>query len=165
MKIEQFQFEDDGSIPNSVFPLIVYRNAFPFPDYMDKVMEDAFAKNNWTNAWRNGIYSYHHYHSISHEVLGVYKGSAELLLGGDKGKMLKVAAGDVILIPAGTGHKKISSTEDFAVLGAYPDGMDYDVMKGEKSERPDADVRIAKVPFPDFDPVLGSQGGINEFWK
>lgn len=165
MVLEQFQFEDDGKIPNSVFPLIVYRQAFPFPDYLDQVMEDAFAKNNWTNAWRNGVYDYHHYHSITHEVLGVYKGSAELQLGGDAGETITVTTGDVLLIPAGTGHKRISSTEDFAVLGAYPDGKDYDLMKGEAGDRPGADDRIAKVPVPDYDPILGNQGGIIDFWK
>jgi len=165
MEIQQFQFEDDGKIPNSVFPLVLYKKAFPFPDYMDEVMEEAFAKNNWTNAWRNGVYDYHHYHSITHEVLGIYKGSAELQFGGDKGEQVSVTAGDVVLIPAGTGHKKISSTDDFAVLGAYPDGMEYDLMKGKKEERPAADDRIAKVPFPDNDPLLGDQGGIIEFWK
>lgn len=165
MEILQFQFEDDGKIPNSVFPLIVYKRAFPFPDYLDEVMEEAFAKNNWTNAWRNGVYDYHHYHSITHEVLGIYKGSAALQLGGEHGEIVNVTTGDVILIPAGTGHKKISSTDDFAVLGAYPDGMDYDLMKGEEGERAGADERIAKVPFPDYDPVLGDQCGIIEFWK
>lgn len=165
METSQFQFEDDGNIPNSVFPLIVYKKAFPFGDYLDNVMEKAFAKNNWVNAWRNGVYDYHHYHSITHEVLGIYKGSAELQLGGEQGLRIDVTAGDVIIIPAGTGHKKISSTDDFAVLGAYPNGMDYDLMKGNKNERPKADERIAKVPFPDNDPVLGKRGGIMEFWK
>lgn len=165
METSQFQFEDDGSIPNSVFPLIVYKKAFPFGDYLDNVMEKAFAKNNWTNAWRNGVYDYHHYHSVTHEVLGIYKGSAELQLGGEQGQRIDVSAGDVIIIPAGTGHKKIFSTDDFAVLGAYPNGMDYDLMKGNKNERPKADERIAKVPFPDNDPVLGERGGIMEFWK
>ena len=165
METFQFQFEDDGKIPNSVFPLIIYKNAFPFADYLDNVMEKAFARHNWTNSWRSGVYPYHHYHSISHEVLGIYKGSAELQLGGENGKRIDVVAGDVIIIPAGTGHKKISATDDFAVLGAYPDGMDYDLMKGDEGDRPAADDRIAKVPFPDNDPVLGERGGIIEFWR
>lgn len=165
METFQYQFEDDGTIPNSVFPLVIYKKAFPFADYLDNVMEKAFARNNWTNSWRNGVYDYHHYHSISHEVLGIYKGSAELQLGGDNGEKVDVVEGDVIIIPAGTGHKMISSTDDFAVLGAYPDGMDYDLMTGADGDRPAADERIAKVPFPDNDPVLGERGGIMEFWR
>ena len=165
MEVLHYQFEDDGKIPNSVFPLVIYKEAFEPDELLADEMEEAFAKNNWTNSWRNGIYPYHHYHSTSHEVLGVYKGSAELQLGGDNGKAIKVQPGDVIIIPAGTGHKKISASDDFAVIGAYPDGRDYDLLTGDEGERPRADERIAQVPFPDNDPVQGSKGGIMELWK
>lgn len=165
METLQFQFEDDGMIPNSVFPLVIYKKAFPFADYLDNVIQKAFAKNNWSNSWRNGIYPYHHYHSICHEALGVYSGSAQLQLGGDRGSCVEVVAGDVIIIPAGVGHKKITASDDFAVLGAYPAGMEYDLMKAENGDRPSADERIAKVPFPDKDPVKGNKGGIMEFWR
>jgi uncharacterized protein YjlB len=161
----QYQFEDDGIIPNTVFPLIIYKKVFDAVENLDAIMEEAFSGNNWTNAWRNGIYPYHHYHSTSHEVVGVYKGSAELLLGGEKGKKVSVNAGDVIIIPAGTGHKKLSGSDDFAVLGAYPGGRDYDLLTGEEGERPKADERIAQVPVPETDPVLGYKGGIMEYWR
>ncbi|AWH84596.1 hypothetical protein HYN59_05450 [Flavobacterium album] len=164
MDILQFQFEDDGKIPNSVFPLIVYKNAFDPGENLADVMEETFAKNNWKNAWRNGVYPYHHYHSITHEVLGVYKGSAQLHMGGENGQKLDVEAGDVLVLPAGTGHKKISASEDFAVLGAYPGGVEYDLLTGKDSERVKALENIAKVPFPDNDPLLGNEG-IQEFWK
>lgn len=165
METAQYQFKDDGKIPNSVFPLVVYKKAFTVTDNLADVIEENFAKNNWKNAWRNGVYNYHHYHSTSHEVLGVYKGTAQLQLGGEKGKTLDVSAGDVLIIPAGTGHKKLSASDDFAVVGAYPNGMDYDLLTGKPEEREKALVNIAKVPFPDNDPVVGTAGGINEFWK
>lgn len=163
MKTLQFQFEDDGKIPNSVFPLIIYKKAFDPAENLDNVMEETFAKNNWTNAWRDCVYPYHHYHSITHEVLGVCKGSAQLHMGGEKGKKLDMEAGDVLIIPAGTGHKRISASEDFAVLGAYPGGMEYDLLTGKDSERLKALENIAKVPFSDNDPLLG-KAGIQEFW-
>lgn len=165
METAQYQFKDDGKIPNSVFPLIVYKKAFPVTDSLADVIEEKFAKNNWKNAWRNGVYDYHHYHSTSHEVLGVYKGTAQLQLGGEQGKKVDVSVGDVIIIPAGTGHKKIAASDDFAIVGAYPDGMEYDLLTGKAEEREKALVNIAKVPFPDNDPVFGTEGGINEFWK
>ncbi len=165
METAQYQFKDDGKMPNSVFPLVVYKKAFPVADNLADVIEENFAKNNWKNAWRNGVYTYHHYHSTSHEVLGVYKGTAQLQLGGEEGKTLDVSAGDVLIIPAGTGHKKLSASDDFAVVGAYPNGMDYDLLTGKSEEREKALVNIAKVPFPDNDPVVGTAGGINEFWK
>lgn len=165
METAKYFFEDDGSIPNSVFPTIVYTAAFVKSDSLADEIESQFAANNWSNAWRNGVYDYHHYHSISHEVLGVYAGSAELMLGGEQGKVIKVSAGDVVILPAGTGHKRNSASPDFGVVGAYPGGSDYDILRGAPGERPEADENIAKVPFPKADPVAGNTGGIIEHWK
>jgi uncharacterized protein YjlB len=164
MDIQTYYFEDDGIIPNNRLPLLVYKFPFPVGDSLADVMEETFASHNWTNSWRNGVYPYHHYHSITHEVVGVYAGSAELHLGGEEGEKITVTAGDVIVIPAGVGHKKISQSDDFAVIGAYPDGKDYDLMTGKEGERPNADERIAAVPLPETDPVLGKEGGVAEYW-
>lgn len=163
---ETFYFKDDGKIPNSKFPLLVYKNAFT-----EKSLEGAswlekqFAKNNWTNSWRNGVFSYHHYHSISHEVLGVYAGNALLHMGGENGQKLEVSAGDVLIIPAGVGHKRLKSSHDFAVVGAYPNGSDYDILRGEPGDRPKAQQNIAKVPLPDYDPLTGKDEGLLKIWK
>ena len=164
MEIQTYYFKDDGRIPNNTLPLMVYKFAFPVGNSLAEVMEETFASHNWTNAWRNGVYPYHHYHSITHEVVGIYIGHAQLQLGGENGKKIDVEAGDVIVIPAGTGHKKISQSEDFAVIGAYPNGKEYDLLTGEEGERPRADARIAAVPLPETDPVLGKEGGIAEYW-
>ena len=84
------------------------------------IFEERFAENDWTNSWRDGVYSFPHYHSTSHEVLGVYSGAATLRLGGGHGKNVKVHAGDVIVIPAGVAHQNIGASDDFGVVGAYP---------------------------------------------
>jgi len=164
METLKFNLQDDGRIPNSPLPLIIYKKAFEEGDALAEALEEQFAINNWTNSWRNGIFPYHHYHSIMHEVVGVYRGHAQLHLGGENGEEIDVEAGDVIVIPAGTGHKKISASDDFGVIGAYPNGMEYDLMTGEESERPRADQRIAQVPLPETDPVQGADGGIVECW-
>jgi len=164
-KPELFYFKDDGNIPNSKLPLAVYRNAFSARQNAGASwLEKIFESNNWTNGWRNGIFRFHHYHSTSHEVLGIYAGDALLHLGGEKGEKVQVTAGDIIIIPAGVGHKNIESTKDFAVVGAYPDGMDYDLLRGESAERPQADHNITKVPIPEFDPLLGKHKGISRIW-
>jgi uncharacterized protein YjlB len=166
IKPATYYFEDDGSIPNNKLPLLVYRNTFSERGSAGAVwLENHFKSNSWYNSWRNGVFPYHHYHSITHEVLGVYEGSATLLLGGEKGEKLEVRAGDILVIPAGVGHKNLGSSKDFAVAGAYPDGMDYDILKGRPEDRPRADENIARVPVPHSDPLLGNKEGLTKIWN
>lgn len=163
---ETFLFKDDGTIPNSKFPLVVYTNAFSATGNKGaEWLENKFRSNDWTNSWRYGVYPFHHYHSNTHEVLGVYQGEAVLMMGGEKGRKLSVKPGDIIVIPAGVGHKCLSHSEDFMVVGAYPDGLSPDLMRGNPGERPKADTNISKVPFPKTDPLNGKSGGILSIWK
>lgn len=162
---EKFYFKDDGKIPNSKLPLLLYRNAFSERGEDGAFwLEETFAANNWTNSWRNGIYGFHHYHSTSHEVLGVYSGTALVHLGGEQGEKVDVKAGDIIIIPAGVGHKKLGS-DNLGIVGAYPEGRSYDLNKGMAGERPKADENIAALPVPDTDPLLGNNGGLTDLWN
>ncbi|QJE95029.1 cupin [Luteolibacter luteus] len=156
---EQLYFENDGEIPNSPLPVLLYRSAFPERgDPGAEWLEESFARHGWTNSWRNGVYPYHHYHTNTHEVLGVYRGSALLHLGGESGAEVEVVAGDVIVLPAGAGHKRLGSTHDFAVVGAYPDGMDPETLKAGELTMEDALEQIRRVPLPQSDPVRGDEG-------
>lgn len=161
---ETFYFKDDGRIPNNRLPLLLYRNAFNGEVSVRK-LKSHFKENDWTNSWENGIYNFHHYHSTSHEVLGVAAGNARLQLGGENGRQVTVKAGDVIVIPAGVGHKKLEASDDFVVVGAYPEGRDWDLLKGEPGERPQADKNIAALPIPKMDPLFGEASGLREIWK
>ena len=158
-------FKDDGIIPNNRYPLLLYRGVINFGtgDLATQV-EEQFAANNWTNSWQNGIYPFHHYHSTSHEVLGVYRGSATVRLGGEQGRDFTVQAGDIIVIPAGVGHKNLGASSDFGVVGAYPDGRKWDLLTGKPGERPSADHNIAALPRPDHDPVYGLAGPLRQVW-
>lgn len=157
-------FKDDGIIPNSGLPLLLYRNAFATTEKEGAAwLEARFAANNWANSWRNGIYDYHHYHSTSHEALGIYAGTALLHLGGEHGEKVQVEAGDVLVIPAGVGHKNLHS-KDLAVVGAYPNGRHYDVKRGLPGDRPEADMNIAAVPLPETDPLFGPNAGLVRIW-
>jgi len=163
---EQFRFKDDGIFPNSVLPLLVYRHALTADGHDPaSLLEERFADNDWCNSWRNGVYSFAHYHSTTHEILGVYCGAATLKVGGERGRNLDVQSGDVIVIPAGVAHQKLDASPDFAVVGAYPDGRDWDLLRGRLGERPEADRKIAALPIPDNDPIYGAEGPLRQIWE
>lgn len=158
---------DDGTFPNNgKLPLLVYKNAIQIPsDNPAAAVERIFRENAWGSLWRNGIYSYQHYHSTAHEVLGVYGGYVTVQLGGPNGITIDGLAGDVIIIPAGVAHMNLGSSNDFRCVGAYPPGQDWDMNYGKPSERPAADHNIAKVPLPTTDPVYGADGPLVKSWK
>ena len=163
---QQLVFKDDGAIPNNTLPLLLYREAFAANTTdLASVVEQRFAENDWTGSWRAGVYPFPHYHSTSHEVLGVYSGTATLRLGGEHGKNVEVNAGDVIVIPAGIAHQNIGADDDFGVVGAYPDGREWDLLRGLPGERPKADHNIAALPMPENDPIYGTDGPLRHIWK
>jgi uncharacterized protein YjlB len=159
--------EDTGAIPNNAkCPLLIYPHALALPENNPaQVIERLLESNGWGSTWRNGIYPYHHYHSTAHEVLACYHGSAEVHLGGEPGILYTMNVGDVILIPAGTGHKSLHATADFAIVGGYPQDQKWDMCYGKPDERPLADQNIARVPLPKSDPIYGADGPVMDFWK
>ncbi|HSP22140.1 MAG TPA: cupin domain-containing protein [Planococcus sp. (in: firmicutes)] len=158
-----FHFEDDGEIPNNPSLNVLFYPA-AFKGNPQKI-EEVFNRHNWLNSWRGGIFDYHHYHSNTHEALGVSAGTATLQLGGKQGEHVKVKAGDVIVLPAGTGHKKIEASADFEVVGAYPNGVSYNLKTGNPEERPYVLEDIQNTPLPKTDPVYGKNGPLQEQWK
>jgi len=157
------RFADDGRIPNNRLPLLLYPAAVKGEVGPDR-MEALLAAGGWPPRWRSTIFTYHHYHSTAHEVLAVAAGSALVMMGGPDGEELQIAAGDVVVIPAGVGHKRLGSSDDFLVCGGYPPGQDWDLLKGEPGERPMADENIARVPMPETDPVFGIHGPLIGLW-
>ena len=162
------RFSDDGIIPNNArFPVLVYRAAVKLLDkrYDPAVVIDTlFERNGWGKSWRDTVYDYVHYHSRIHEVMGVARGTATLEFGGIKGRQFKVKAGDVAILPAGTGHRLITSSRDFLVVGAYPADGTYDECTDIR-ERVEAAKRIAKTRRPRADPVYGRSGPLTKLWR
>lgn len=169
VSIINFTIEDDGTFPNnSSLPVVIYKNTLYIDDEEENAdrFESIFRSNKWAGSWRDGIYDYHHYHSTAHEVLGINGGTADVQLGGPKGSIYRVSKGDVIIIPAGVAHKNLGSDSNFWVVGAYPEGQDWDVKYGDVEERPLADTNIVKVPLPKLDPFFGSRKGfLIDLWK
>jgi uncharacterized protein YjlB len=162
--LRTLHFKEDGPVPNNpVLPVLIYQGAFSgaTPD-MASTMEKRFAENGWPPQWRNGVYPYHHYHCDGHEVLGIAAGEAKLVLGGEHGERLTARQGDVLLLPAGTGHCRISASGDFLVVGAYPPGQHADIQR----EAATAEMKhaIADLSYPKTDPVFGAEGPLLKHW-
>lgn len=161
-RTETHRLGDAGGIPNSRLPVVVHHDVAEAREPAACVA--LFAANGWLGAWVDGIYPFHHFHSTTHEVLGVVAGSATVVLGGPDGVRLEVAPGDVLVLPAGTGHCNAGASADLQVVGAYPDGMAWDLRRGDPAEREEVLAAIAAVPLPDADPVVGVDGPLRRLW-
>jgi len=162
-----FRFRDDGLIPNHpVWPLVLYRGAVRFPSTLDPaaIFEALFETQGWGDMWRDGIYDYVHNHSRIHEVLGIARGKAKVRLGGRRGRTLSVKAGDVLILPAGTGHQCLSASKDFLVVGAYPPKGTYDECRTAE-DREHALRTIRKTSRPAKDPLYGAKGPLRKLWR
>ncbi len=162
--IEKLIFDASAWVPNNPsLPVLLYRGVFITKDGSEEFAR-LFASHGWTGLWRNGVFDYQHYHSGAHEVLGVGKGHAKLLIGGPDGNEINLSAGDCVLLPAGTGHMRIDASDDFEVVGAYPSGQEEaDIQTSRPSKAVCA--RIARLHLPETDPVQGTSGPAVVAWS
>jgi uncharacterized protein YjlB len=159
-------FADDGLVPNSPLPFLVYKRAISLDNAQpEKTIEKLFGANGWGDMWRDGVYDYLHYHSTVHEALGIARGDAIVRFGGDKGREIAIAAGDVAILPAGTGHQCLSASRNFSVVGAYPPGAKMQVTLPTPENHAKALTAIPLVLLPKTDPVMGAQGPLVRLWK
>jgi uncharacterized protein YjlB len=167
-KPNSFCFKDDGIVPNNpTLPFILYRGPVSLADDFDPaaVFEELFARNGWRDSWRNGIYDYPHYHSRTHEVLGVARGHARVRFGGERGRKLHLKAGDVVVLPAGTCHQRLTASKDLLVVGAYPPFGSYNECRACAADHDHALTTIPKVALPRKDPVYGHDGPLTRLWR
>jgi uncharacterized protein YjlB len=161
-----FVFDDDGLVPNNRMPFLVYKGAVDVGTaHPEKTIEGLFGANGWGEMWRNGVFDYLHYHATVHEALGVARGLARVRFGGDRGQDFEISAGDVAILPAGTGHQCLSSSADFSVVGAYPPGPRMHVTRPTPENHAKALKTIPQVKVPKTDPVLGADGPLVRLWK
>lgn len=154
-----------GGVPNNPLPLMLYpgvaaQHKGDFADWF----EQRFDSHGWPPRWRYPVFTYTHFHSNTHEVLGIYQGSAEIQFGGEDGPVIHIAKGDAVLIPAGVGHKQIAASKDFMAVGAYPEGFSPDKCLDQPENLALTQRHVTAVPCPDTDPLFGTEGGILLYW-
>ncbi len=156
----------NGAIPNHLrWPLLVYPGAVALrgPDPA-VAFEDLFGRNQWPAAWRDGVHGFHHFHSSAHEALGVYSGEVTVCFGGEGGVEITARPGDVFVLPAGTGHKRLAAHGALGIVGAYPVGQRADTCTPMTTNARRAAEAVARVPLPARDPVYGAAGPLFEHW-
>jgi uncharacterized protein YjlB len=163
------KFADDGRIPNNpLLPLVLYRGGIGLAGsaYPEELIEKTFAANGWGDMWRNdGVYAYAHYHSTIHEAMAVARGRTTVRFGGEAGRDIDIGPGDVVILPAGTGHQGLFASPGLVVIGAYPPNCAYNLCRASKAARTKAIEQIPNVPTPAADPVFGANGPLIELWR
>jgi uncharacterized protein YjlB len=151
-------FAKASDVPNSRLPVLIFRGVIA-PQVARKAprFRRAFKKNSWIGLWTNTIYDYTHFHSNSHEVLGIAEGTVTVKLGGAAGRLFRLKAGDMLVLPAGVGHCRVGDDEGLKVIGAYPPGQSHFNMKRKGQARPE-------VPLPPTDPFYGADGPLVRLW-
>lgn len=164
--VELLRFERSEGVPNHPeLPVVLRHGVEEIIDNPD-ACERLFAAHGWVGSWRNGLFPFDHFHSNAHEVLGVVRGEATVLLGGPAGKTARIIGGDVMVLPAGTGHRREVASDDLLVVGAYPAGQEnYDLRRGDMSELEEAQRNIAAVALPKLDPSAGLDGPLTPAWS
>ncbi len=160
-RLETLQFKPNGRVPNSRFPVLLYRGVVKAEAGVDlaDAIEETFRRHDWLNNWRElGVYDYDHFHSTTHEALGMARGQITLRLGGQGGTVVPLAAGDVLVLPAGTSHTRLEHSADSHMVGGYPEGRDWDLIRDDEvteAEARSAVKFIGSLPIPAHDPVTG----------
>ncbi|MGE0280031.1 MAG: hypothetical protein AB7P20_05385 [Rhizobiaceae bacterium] len=165
MQPELHHFEPSSGIPNSDLPLVFWRNRVPAGVSGGEAVCALYQRNGWAGTWIYGVFPFWHFHTHGHEVLTCVSGSARIALGGEDGIVAEVSVGDVTIIPAGVGHKRLSSSADFLMAGGYPPGQSGNIVRPGELDDARIVAEIAAVALPKTDPINSQTDGIVEIWR
>jgi len=110
--------------------------------------------------WRYTMYRQTHFHSTTHEVLSIVSGSAKCCFGGEQNEgrvELILQKGDVVVVPAGVGHRLLQDFGGFQMVGSYPTGKSCDMCYGRPGEEEKVK-NIDKLGWFRRDPIYGDNG-------
>ena len=156
-RVRQIQCDKATDVPNSALPVLLYRSVLASHVVgKARAFRHCFKANGWTGIWTDTIYDYTHFHSNAHEVLGIAEGKVTLRLGGDDGSLVRLKPGDMLVLPAGVGHRRVSGN-DVKAIGAYPRGQSHYDVKRQGHTTP-------KLPLPLTDPFYGPDGPLTAAW-
>ena len=162
-----FIYEDDGAIPNNPhLPFLVYPKAIDLRAASIRPMRSRrnSAPTAGIDNMAQRVYPFPDYHSMIQGVMGIAKGRVRVRFGGKSGDEIDLEPGDVAVLPAGTGHQRISASHDLLVVGAYPPHGHYNLCRGSRAEHARALKSMPLVPKPEADPVYGPNGPLLDLW-
>lgn len=161
---QQHLFEADGGMPNSRLPLLFFKRRLGEGANGNEVCA-LYRRNGWQGTWIYTVYPFWHYHTRGHEVLTCVSGSARIALGSDAGIVAEIGVGDVTVIPAGVGHKRLWASDGFAMAGGYPPGQDGNIVRPGDLSIEEAAAAIARLALPERDPISGGEDGVVAAWR
>ncbi|MCJ1365416.1 hypothetical protein MMC16_004537 [Acarospora aff. strigata] len=169
LRVSSHQIPAFDLIPNTSIqqkPLLIYHTAFLASAANASAIEAHLnSVGVVTPQWRYTMYSTTHFHSSSHEVLCVAAGKAKLCFGAeDNPKRVEpvVEKGDVIIVPAGVGHRLLQDQEGgFSMVGSYPRGKNWDMCYGKKGEEEKVK-SIEDLGWFERDPIYGDRGPVHD---
>ena len=158
MRIRKIYIGKAADVPNSKLPVLLYRALLPsHTAHKAKTFRKHFSIAGWKGMWTDTIYDYTHFHSNAHEVLGIAEGKVTLRLGGEDGSLFRLKAGDMLVLPAGIGHRRVGEDEGLKVVGAYPRGQSHYDMKRQGRA-------IPTVTLPSTEPFYDTDGPLTKAW-
>jgi uncharacterized protein YjlB len=158
-------FEPDNGMPNSRLPLAFWRGRLPAGQRSGEKATALYRRNGWRGTWVYTVFPYWHFHTRGHEALTCVSGGARIGFGGDSGVEVDVEIGDVCVIPAGVGHRRLSSSPDFQMAGAYPPGQEGNIVRPGDMDGATIAREIALLALPETDPITGNADGVAEAWR
>lgn len=157
--------EPDDGIANSRLPLAFWKGRLPVEARDGEKACALFRANGWGGTWVYTVYPFWHFHTHGHEALACVSGTARIGFGGDHGIEVEVAVGDVCIIPAGVGHKRLRASEDFLMAGSYPPGQEGNIVRPGDLDNEGIAGEIAGLDLPATDPISGEADGIVAIWR